>query len=217
MTIITDGLLIATCLTAALYCIVLSRRLAKFSDTKSGIGQQITQLNSILEETRTTIRESHSGAKSVSERLSRDLAGSKKASQDLAALIEKAETALDRAMELQSNQRPQRYHGDPQVRDPGPAPSVQSHGFVEPEDEKPVKDATPVEEMSMDEVAERDFDLSDARGEPQLGFLPSVSDSSGMSGLSMDDDPDESLANTKASAGDAEDPENLLKVERMAL
>lgn len=215
MAIITDGLLIATCLTAALYCIVLSRRLARFSDTKSGIGEQISQLNAILEETRTTIKDSHGVAKTVSDRLSRDLAGSKKASHDLAALIERAEAALDRALELQDT-GPRKF--EPEESAPLPPKAVVSEATrpvdtvasVEPVSEE----LALIEEQPHDDIAERDFDLADARGEPQLGFLPNVSDTSGA--------PDEAFPATATNlvtseSVEASEEDNLLKVERMAL
>lgn len=218
MSIITDGLLIATCVTAALYCIVLSRRLARFSDTKSGIGQQIAQLNSILEETRANVRDSQSGAKSVSDRLARDLAGAKKSSKDLTALIERAEAAMDRALELQSAAP---RASSSAVQQAPTAFAVDDAPFAA--DTEPAKpgaaDATPIEELDHDDVAEQDFDLSDARGEPQLGFLPSVADSAAFDDLSVDSTP----ATRRDDSTDAErskgedDAENLLKVERMAL
>ena len=52
MQLIADGLLLATALTAALYCIVLSRRLRRLTDAQSGIGTQIRELTRVLEETR---------------------------------------------------------------------------------------------------------------------------------------------------------------------
>lgn len=214
MSIITDGLLIATCLTAALYCIVLSRRLARFSDTKSGIGEQIAHLNAILEETRTTIKETQSGAKSVSDRLSRDLAGSKKASHDLAALIERAESALDRALELQdSGPRQTQHYTDPMPEAPAELEVPEAEPVQEVAQEAPNSppDVTPIEEQTLDEIAERDFDLADARGEPQLGFLPNVSDTS-----HTDENFSSPPPETRGTA-DQDNAENLLKVERMAL
>ena len=38
MSLIADGVLIATCLTTAVYCLVLSRRLKRLSATDDGIG-----------------------------------------------------------------------------------------------------------------------------------------------------------------------------------
>ena len=214
MSIITDGLLVATCLTAALYCIVLSRRLSRFSDTESGIGKQISQLNAILDETRTTTKESHAGAKSVSDRLSRDLSGAKKAIQDLSALIERAEATLDREFESRGK--------TVQVRDDNSEVSDLPDRANETDIQKPPQNPPePETEAEHDDTgqildsAERDFDLADARGEPQLGFLPNVTDTSSISDLTLDDEKDEPTSNSgKNPSGDAE---NLLKVERMAL
>ena len=215
MSIITDGLLIATCLTAALYCIVLSRRLARFSDTESGIGKQISQLNTILEETRASTKESQSGAKSVSDRLSRDLSGARKASKDLAALMERAEAVLDRALELQDSDftRPTRNQDATEAI----ASETDMPKDVEEErlaSELPVEHTSPIEEQAHDDLAERDFDLADARGEPQLGFLPSVSDTSAVPDVALEEDVTEENMQDDSVA---EDAENLLKVERMAL
>lgn len=218
MAIITDGLLIATCLTAAIYCVVLSRRLARFSDTRTGIGQQISQLNEILEETRTTIRESHSGARSVSERLSRDLAAARKASQDLSALIERAETVLDRAIELQN--RPVQPFRTPVAE--AIVPPAQAAFHSEPVAQPEVTESDPelddephADDESGEALAERDFDLADARGEPQLGFLPSIADTTAVQDLIVDSPDGQSTA--KGEPGPVEDePENLLQVERMA-
>ena len=212
MSIITDGLLIATCLTAALYCIVLSRRLSRFSDTESGIGKQISQLNTILEETRASAKESQSGAKAVSDRLTRDLTGAKKATQDLAAMIARAEAALDRALELQDSP-PAARNVSASVR-PEPAPDVIEETPTETSDSatETSDGLSPIDEQPHDDIAERDFDLADARGEPQLGFLPNVTDTSAMSDLSFDES-----AEPVTDQPPEEDEENLLKVERMAL
>ncbi len=37
ITLIADGILIATCLTTAIYCVVLSRRLRRLSNTDDGL------------------------------------------------------------------------------------------------------------------------------------------------------------------------------------
>lgn len=224
MAIITDGLLIATCLTAAMYCVVLSRRLARFSDTKTGIGQQISQLNEILEETRTTIRESHSGARAVSERLSRDLAAARKASQDLSNLIERAETMLDRAIELQS--RPpkpvQKAVPDAILRPAQSAPPqyepMRQQDAAEPQYQpQPDSDeSSPAVDEAADALAERDFELADARGEPQLGFLPSIADTPAVQDLVVDAADDKRKTEPQSDHAE-ESSENLLQVERMAL
>ena len=55
MSLIADGVLIATCLTTAIYCLVLSRRLKRLTSTDDGIGQQILRLNKVLEETKAAV------------------------------------------------------------------------------------------------------------------------------------------------------------------
>ena len=226
MAIITDGLLIATCLTAAMYCVVLSRRLARFSDTKTGIGQQISQLNEILEETRTTIKESHSGARAVSERLSRDLATARKASQDLSNLIERAETVLDRAIELQSRPSAAVQTGAsnailrpaqsvPPQYEPVPQQEAAEPEFQPQPQPDSVEDSPVIDEVA-DALAERDFELADARGEPQLGFLPSIADAPSVQDLVVDAAESKNKTETRPDHTD-EASENLLQVERMAL
>jgi len=61
MDLIADGLLIATALTATLYCLVLSRRLRRLTDSQSGIGAQIGELSRILDDTRSTVAETRRG------------------------------------------------------------------------------------------------------------------------------------------------------------
>ena len=78
MSLIADGLLIATCLTTALYCLVLSRRLRRLSDTGDGLGQQIVRLNTLLEETRVSVGEIRATARTASDQLAREIAAAKR-------------------------------------------------------------------------------------------------------------------------------------------
>ncbi|MGD1927024.1 MAG: hypothetical protein ACFB03_22990 [Paracoccaceae bacterium] len=212
MSIVTDGLLIVTCLTAALYCVILSRRLAKFSDTKSGIGEQIGQLNAILEETRTTNRESQTSAKAITERLERDLASSRKLARDLSDLIERAESVIERASTLESAETKPVAHPPREVAAVHEEPDA-------PREPIAVEAPRPVEEEEFNSVSETDFDLSDARGEPQLGFLPNVvedvapSPESGDLKIALTEETEAVVV----PSAPVSDKENLLKVERMAL
>jgi len=81
MDLIADGLLIATALTAALYCLVLSRRLRRLTDAQSGVGAQIGELSKALEETRSavsearrTLSESRASARNAQDALAREVA-----------------------------------------------------------------------------------------------------------------------------------------------
>lgn len=64
MELLADGLLIVTALAAGLYCMALSRRLRKLTDSRGGIGPQIDSLDQALNETRSALAETR---KSVQE------------------------------------------------------------------------------------------------------------------------------------------------------
>lgn len=64
MQLIADGLLITTALAAAIYCLVLSRRLRRLTDSEAGIGAQIKALNAALDETKAGLGDAR---RSVSE------------------------------------------------------------------------------------------------------------------------------------------------------
>jgi hypothetical protein len=61
MELIADGLLIATAMTAGLYCLVLSRRLRRLTESGEGIGPQIEALDQALNETRAALAETREG------------------------------------------------------------------------------------------------------------------------------------------------------------
>ena len=90
MSLIADGLLIATCLTTALYCLVLSRRLRRLSDTDDGIGKQILRLNTALAETKAAVAEIRMTTKTASEDLERDIEAAKRQGQQLQSQIARA-------------------------------------------------------------------------------------------------------------------------------
>lgn len=90
MSLIADGLLIATCLTTALYCLVLSRRLKRLSSTDEGVGQQILRLNTALQETKATVSEIRSTAAAASSDLERDIEAAKRQSNQLQMQIARA-------------------------------------------------------------------------------------------------------------------------------
>ena len=61
MELIADGLLIVTAMTAGLYCLVLSRRLRRLTDSGNSIGPQIEALDRALDETRAALAETRDG------------------------------------------------------------------------------------------------------------------------------------------------------------
>lgn len=103
MDLIADGLFIATALTAALYCYVLSQRLRRLSDAESGIGAQIAALNKALEETRSGLAETRRGVaearasvRNASEALSVEVEAARREREQLAAARKAALDALAR-------------------------------------------------------------------------------------------------------------------------
>lgn len=108
MDLIADGLLIATALTAALYCVILSRRLRRLTDAEAGIGTQIRALNKALEETRTALAETRRGvaeargsARSASDALGREVAAARETLVALERAQALAEARLDAALGTQ--------------------------------------------------------------------------------------------------------------------
>ena len=90
MSLIADGVLVATCLTTALYCLILSRRLRRLSDTGEGVGQQILRLNAALAETKAAVGEMRSSAKTALDQLEQDIEAAKHQSRQLQLQIARA-------------------------------------------------------------------------------------------------------------------------------
>lgn len=200
MSIVTDGLLIAICLTAAFYCHVLSRRLRDFSDTGTGVGLQIKQMSETLDETRVAIRETRDNARSASDRLTKDLAQARKLSADLNQVIARAEAKLDEWSRVSTA--------------PAPVASRESDPPSDVKKDVPVENADvgePTTEELEDDELDEEVDLNAMRGDPQLGFLPEL------------DEADEADAAIKSghepesSEENDEEDDSLLKVERMTI
>jgi len=109
MELLADGLLIATALTAGLYCAVLSRRLKRLTDSESGISSQILALNKALEDTRAALEETRKGvadarggARAASETLAREVLSAR---QMVAELERAASAATDTMQRLRAAQR----------------------------------------------------------------------------------------------------------------
>ncbi|MEO0822621.1 MAG: hypothetical protein AAF074_19610 [Pseudomonadota bacterium] len=108
MELMADGLLIATALTAALYCIVLSRRLKRLSSTEEGLGGQIVALNGAVEETRAALAETAEKlealkrqSNSASERVRREIAQARRQAEELEASRAGAAALLDKLYAIQ--------------------------------------------------------------------------------------------------------------------
>ncbi|MEM6623707.1 MAG: hypothetical protein AAF674_15870 [Pseudomonadota bacterium] len=228
MSLIADGLLIATCLTAAIYCYVLGGRLKRFSSTEEGVGKQVRDLNLALEETRAALKEAQSGAAATADALSAEMARAKKLSAELQAVAADMQTRIDNVAAAaprvaESHVEPVETAAAAPIEEPKLEAVKHASPSAAPITAVPEEDDTDIEELDLDAVLEA------APGEQQLGFLPDVSESD--EGGPNDSEDDGKLraatidmspeavveAEDDASGPAAEPSEKLMKVERMAL
>lgn len=106
MNLIADGLLMATATIAGLYCLVLSRRLRRLTDSSSGIGSQIAALDRALAETRAALTETRDGvselrasARAAIAELKRRTERAEEAASGLGEATRKADSVLQRLYE----------------------------------------------------------------------------------------------------------------------
>jgi hypothetical protein len=153
MELIADGLLIATALTAGLYCLVLSRRLRKLTDAESGIGTQISALSKALDETRAGLAETRRGVAEARASLRNardDLAGGVEAARrEAAALAEARGAALLALSRLETG-----IAGEPRSRsaDAVPPPGETSAPRAGPLPDWPGAGRTPPAAADEDEI-----------------------------------------------------------------
>lgn len=232
MSLIADGLLIATCLTAAVYCYVLAGRLKKFASTEAGNGQQILRMSQALDETRAALREAQGSAQSEAAALERNILEARRLATQLRNLINEAQGAPPRA--AQSRKQPLEKAAPDQEIEPAAMPAV--GGLVAAaavEVNEPPSPRPEVEEIDPAEIDVNEL-LAASAGEQQLGFLPDDDiDDLGADGIGIDmddlkgegesSDEVDAIANETgayvADGGAASEAgaSNLLKVERMAL
>lgn len=220
MSFIADGVLIVTCLTTALYCYVLSRRLQKLLNTDEGIGQQIQHLNTAIAETGQALQDIRLTTKESTDRLSSETARAKK---ELAALTRKIDEAGQAALRIEEALKTAASYPAEPVE---PARTAPKEPEFSDEDDELDDVVAEIEDEDLDDDGE---DLSDVLKEPlgqqQLGFLPEPAD------LGSDDAPDGELEpagaapkrpsksprKKRAPVEIPEDGENVMRVERMAL
>jgi methyl-accepting chemotaxis protein len=87
MTLIADILMIAGAMGAAFYCMVLSRRLRRFSDLEKGVGGAVAVLSVQVDDLNRTIRQAEKAAAESAERLNALTARSEDAARRLELMI----------------------------------------------------------------------------------------------------------------------------------
>ena len=106
MELIADGLLIATAMTAGLYCLVLSRRLRRLTDSGNGISPQIEALDQALGDTRAALAETRDGVselrlstKAAIAQLARETARGEEMAELIERGVEEAKATMQRLYE----------------------------------------------------------------------------------------------------------------------
>jgi hypothetical protein len=222
MSLIADGVLIFACLTTAIYCFVLSRRLRSLSGTEEGLGLQIRQMNAALDETRSSVKEIRGSAKAATDRLTREIAQAKRTADRLKQVLAEAEarSAAVKKRFAASDSRPER-------ESEGPADS--DDALI---DNLPSEDGDEAAAAGMVTLQNEDLELLGDISESALTDLDLNTDSDETADPPADDEDIAALledAQDEAiEAGDA-DPEDelleagdqgsekLLRVERVAI
>ncbi len=205
MSLIADGVLIIACLTTAIYCFVLSRRLRSLSGLDEGIGLQIKQMNTALEEMRAAIKTTRASAKTASDRLSREVAEARLTAQRLNQLLQ--QTSGTEGVPDPLGDLPGEHKG---------RPSAPSGAVRKNKNGKPVKSSAAGqadEETLPEEIAFDDASLSIEPDSDPFGEM------SANSGSAKENHHRESVEDDDFDDLDAAEPQSkkLMKVERMAL
>jgi hypothetical protein len=117
MTLIADILMIAGAMGAAFYCMVLSRRLRRFSDLEKGVGGAVAVLSVQVDDMNRTIRQAENAAAESAARLNELTARSEDAARRLELMI-----AAMHDLPIDTDQA--RETEAPSASDDAPAPSI---------------------------------------------------------------------------------------------
>lgn len=88
MALIADGILILAAASAAIYCLVLSRRLSRLSRLDRGLGQAITQLSTRVDEMSAAMAEARTATEQSAEALRAEIARAEAATETLSRLCD---------------------------------------------------------------------------------------------------------------------------------
>ena len=223
MDFVIDGILILTCVSAGFYCYVLSRRLKKFSNTETGIGEQILSLNSTLDDVRGSMKGLKQEAEQAAEALSKKIAQSQKVKAELQRRIEEIERTSE-SLQAAGEDKSIKAASSPEISareaDVGfgalDVPEVAAESGVgelasEPEAEKT---SAPPASLMDDVEAAISAEPEDDDGIQSLGFIPPSASSSDEDDSAPSDN-SKKAENSRRSDETGEDA--FLSVERMLL
>lgn len=206
MSLIADGILIVACLTTAVYCFVLSRRLRSLSQTEDGLGLQLLQLNTALDETRASVKEIRSSAKTATDRLSREIAQSKRVADRLKRVLAEVESKTATATQRLASQAHDRSNAD-MDDDDGDEESLRSEAEDDAFENLGDISESALSDLDLDEEAQVEDPDDDV-----TAFLEDSQDE--MTHAEAGDQPDDGESSAET---EGEPSEQLLKVERVAL
>ena len=87
MALIADILMTAGALSAAFYCIVLSRRLTRFNDLEKGIGGAVAVLSAQVDDLKTMLGAAQTAASTSTDKLEKFTSNAEKVAQRLELLV----------------------------------------------------------------------------------------------------------------------------------
>jgi hypothetical protein len=87
MALIADILMTAGALSAAFYCIVLSRRLTRFNDLEKGIGGAVAVLSAQVDDLKTMLGAAQTAASTSTDKLEKLTSNAEKVAQRLELLV----------------------------------------------------------------------------------------------------------------------------------
>lgn len=94
MDLIADGVLILSALVAAVYCMVLSRRLRRLMRTEGGLGEAISAMSRQADELSRALAAAKSANEESASRLHAEVAAAREAQAQLVAAMERADIAV---------------------------------------------------------------------------------------------------------------------------
>ena len=180
MELLADGLLIATAMTAGLYCLVLSRRLQRLTESGNGIGPQIEALDralgdtrAALSETRETVSELRGSAKTAAAQLAREIARGEDLAELIGRGVDEAKATMQRLYE--AGDRIEAHENRPrrQNRDGEDPPG--DHGDADAGEGAPRIEAEPADsDHPAVDFTDENVDSADDSGAPDSPTGPKV-------------------------------------------
>jgi len=150
MGFIADILLVAAALGATFYCVILSRRLSRFTDLEQGVGGAIATLSKQVDDMTSTVQSAQGAAAASAESLGSLTGRAEDAARRLELLVAALHDLPDDA-DSQTPEPQQKAEPEPEA-DPEPAPEPEAAPEPEVEDEAPKAEDPPTPEDDAEDA-----------------------------------------------------------------